>query len=368
MIIIGAGSHGLSLAYHLFKKDISNITIIEQKRIGYGSSGRNASRYRYHFYSKDNIEFAIEGIKYLYKEAKDLEYNPLLYRTGYLWLLDDKYVETFRKLDSLWEKYNIKGKFINCNEFEYLKKDGLCYFAPQDGAFHHDYINYSYYEKIRDKYNIIISKASKIHVENNRIKGVILEDGTEIKDDTVVVTAGAWSGEIFKTMNINLPIYPDKKEIYITEDIKFKIKPLIIDFNDRIYFSQTLKGEIIGGVEDEAEKTQFQHFSISLQNTIHFLKSIRNLIKDIDGIGIMRGWSGYYEMTPDHSHVMGYSNSWPEGLYVDAGYSGHGMMFAPFSGHIMADLIADNRKSKFIDIFSPERFQKKKLIDEKMVI
>ncbi len=131
--------------------------------------------------------------------------------------------------------------------------------------------------------------------------------------------------------------------------------------------SQTLKGEIIGGIEDKRDFL-FYPFTISIENTVKFLKGVRNLIKGAEGIGILRGWSGYYEMTPDHSHIMGYSNSWPDGLYIDAGYSGHGMMFSPFSGKIMADLIADNIKSKFIRIFSPDRFKNNQLVQENMVI
>lgn len=200
-----------------------------------------------------------------------------------------------------------------------------------------------------------------------KVKGVILEGNKEIQDDIIVITAGAWSSEILKSINISVPIYPERKEIYITEDIRFMIKPLVIDFGRKVYFSQTLKGEIIGGVEEERER-KFEPFSTSLQNLLHFLKSLRELVKNVEGIGILRGWSGYYEMTPDHSHVMGYASEWPEGLYIDAGYSGHGMMFAPYSGKLMADLIADNKKHKFIDIFSPERFAKGKLINETMVI
>ncbi len=367
MIIIGAGSHGLSLAYHLIKKGINNIILIEQNRIGYGSSGRNASRYRYHFYAKENIEFALEGIKYLISQRREFKYNPLIYKTGYLWLLDNEnLIQNFRKLHSLWSSYSIGGKFLECKEFKFLKIDATCYFAPQDGAFHHDYILYSYYDEIKDKVNIKYGKVTKILQNNGKITGVQFESGEEIKDDTVIVTAGAWSGELLKTINIDLPIYPDRKEIFITEDVKFKVKPLVIDFKRQIYFSHTLKGEIIGGIEKE--DIGFKDFSVSFIDSIEYLKRLREVVKGIDGIGMLRGWSGYYEMTPDHSHVMGYDNEWPEGLYIDAGYSGHGMMFAPYSGKILADLIADNKKSRFIQLFSPNRFKEEKLIGENMVI
>lgn len=367
MIIIGAGAHGLSLAYHLVKEGVNNITIVEQKRIGYGSSSRNAGRFRFHFYSRENIEFALEGINYLIRQRGELKYNPLVYKTGYLWLLnDEKSIETFRKLHTLWSSYAIGGKFLDCNEFEFLKVDGTCYFAPQDGAFHHEYMIYSYYEEIKEKVSIKYAKVSRILYNNGKVVGVKLENGGEIKDDQVVITAGAWSGELLKTVDINLPIYPDRREIFITEDVKFRIKPLIIDLKRKIYFSHTLKGEIIGGIEKE--DVGFKEFSISFLDSMEYLQKLREVVKGVEGIGILRGWSGYYEMTPDHSHVMGYGNDWPEGLFINAGYSGHGMMFAPYAGKIMAELIADNRKNKFIHIFSPDRFKDGRLIEEKMVI
>ncbi|WP_338599805.1 FAD-binding oxidoreductase [Sulfolobus tengchongensis] len=370
IIIIGAGSHGLSLAYHLIKKGYTknDIALVEWKRIGYGSSSRNASRYRYHFNSKENVEYALEAIKYLKKQAKELEYNTMLMRTGYLWLIDgEQEYKLFRKLDSFWRSYNIGGKFIDCEKYSYLKFDGNCYLAPQDGAFHHDYILYSYYYSIKDKVSIIYDKAVSLISSRNRVEGVKLSSGKELQGDKIVITAGAWSNEIMSSIGLNVPIFPEKKEIYITEPLRYFIEPLIINSKLQIYFSQTLKGEIIGGIEDKREY-KFEEFTISINTIIKFLKTIKNLVKGIDGIGILRGWSGYYEMTPDSSHVMGYSDDWPEGLFIDAGYSGHGMMFAPYSGKIMADLIADSYKSKFIDIFSPSRFNMNRLINETLVI
>ncbi|WP_016730931.1 NAD(P)/FAD-dependent oxidoreductase [Saccharolobus islandicus] len=371
IIIVGAGSHGLSLAYHLVKKgyDKKDLTLIEWKRIGYGSSSRNASRYRYHFYSKENVEYAINAINYLKKQSKELEYNSLLLRTGYLWIInEEKEYSSFKKLDSFWSSYNIGGKFIECKDrYSYIKFEGQCYLAPQDGAFHHDYILYSYYYSIKDRVSMIYDKVVSLIKDDNKIKGVKLSSGKELYGDKIIVTAGAWSSEILSSIGIKIPIFPEKKEIYITEPLRYFIEPLIINSKLQIYFSQTLKGEIIGGIEDKREY-KFEEFTISISNTIKFLKGIRQLLKGIEGIGVLRGWSGYYEMTPDSSQIMGYSDDWPEGLFIDAGYSGHGMMFAPYSGKIMADLIADNYKNKFIDIFSPSRFKLNKLINETLVI
>ena len=366
IIIIGAGAHGLSIAYHLKKKGIKDVILIEMKRIGYGSSSRNIARFRYHFYSKENVEYAKKAIPYLISQAKELFLNPAINITGYLWVLrDEKQIETFKKLDSFWKGLSIGGKFVKCKDFEYLNYDGECYFAPQNGSFHHDYILYSYYIEIMKDYKIVYDEATEILVESGRVKGIKTSSGKTIEGDKIVITAGAWSGKLLEKVKLPNYIEPERIEAFITEPIKYFIKPLIID--KEFYFSQTLKGEIIGGIETRIEKG-FLPFTISFSEMVEFATKLKSLVKRIEGIGILRGWSGYYEMTPDHSHIMGYGENWPEGLYINAGYSGHGMMFAPYSGKLMADLVADDRKDPAIATFSPDRFTKYKLIEENLVI
>ncbi|BCU70388.1 NAD(P)/FAD-dependent oxidoreductase [Stygiolobus caldivivus] len=369
MIIVGAGSHGLSLAYHLVKKGFDkDIKIVEMRRIGFGSSSRNASRFRYHFNSRENINYAKKAIPYLLSHANELKLNPLLYFTGYLWVLrDEKQISMLKKLHNRWSSEGIGGKFVECEEFGFIKYDGLCYYAPQDGAFHHDYILYSYYIEVKGKAEIIIDEAKRIVFKGERVKGVELAHGGVLEDNEVVVTAGAWTGKLLENSGIKLPIYPEKKEIFITEDISFRVKPLVIDTLNKVYFSQTLKGEIIGGTETPIPYG-FLPFTNSLAELSHFLRAVRETIKGAEGIGILRGWSGYYEMTPDSSHIMGYDEEWPEGLYVNAGYSGHGMMFAPYSGKIMAELILDGVMREEMRPYLPNRFRTNKLIEENLVI
>jgi sarcosine oxidase subunit beta len=57
---------------------------------------------------------------------------------------------------------------------------------------------------------------------------------------------------------------------------------------------------------------------------------------------VMRAWAGLYEMTPDQ---MGIISALPggAGLYVLAGFSGHGFMHGPIAGQLMAELVADGR-------------------------
>ncbi|BBD72506.1 FAD-dependent oxidoreductase [Sulfodiicoccus acidiphilus] len=366
IVIVGAGGHGLSAAYHLLKRGVKNVVIIEAKRVGYGSSSRNISRYRVYFNDKKNVEFARKAMEFFSKESKELKFNTMFMRTGYLWILGEGPTEGFRRSTNLWDSEGLGGKYLDCNNFNFLKEGlGECYFGPLAGSFHHDYLTLSYYEEVRKVHTFLSGEVTQLLSSGGKVKGVVVE-GRQVQADTVLITAGAWTSRLLSSLGLSIPIVPERKEAYITEDVKFKVKPLVIDLATGVYFSHTLKGEIIGGIDRGVQG--FVEFSISLDNMLAYLKRLRHLVRGIEGIGLMRGWSGFYEMTPDRSHVMGFDPQWPEGLFIDAGYSGHGMMMSPLSGEIMAKMIVDGKIDGLAQPFTPERFRTHKLLEENMVI
>ena len=55
-----------------------------------------------------------------------------------------------------------------------------------------------------------------------------------------------------------------------------------------------------------------------------------------------RGWAGLYEMSPDRHGILGPAPGMP-GLWLANGFSGHGVMHAPATGRIVADLVTNGR-------------------------
>jgi sarcosine oxidase subunit beta len=72
---------------------------------------------------------------------------------------------------------------------------------------------------------------------------------------------------------------------------------------------------------------------------------------------IVDSWSCYYEMTPDGHPVVG-AVPGVRGLYVAAGFSGHGCMHAPATAQLVVEEMLDGH-AHTIDItdLSLERFQ-----------
>jgi sarcosine oxidase subunit beta len=53
---------------------------------------------------------------------------------------------------------------------------------------------------------------------------------------------------------------------------------------------------------------------------------------------LMRGWAGLYGMTPDQTGIVS-GVPGTDGLYVVAGFSGHGFMHGPIAGQLMAEIV-----------------------------
>ena len=60
----------------------------------------------------------------------------------------------------------------------------------------------------------------------------------------------------------------------------------------------------------------------------------------------MGGYSGVYDVTPDHQPVLGAIPEY-EGLYADFGWSGHGFKHSPVIGDILSDVVLHGRSADF---------------------
>ncbi len=74
-------------------------------------------------------------------------------------------------------------------------------------------------------------------------------------------------------------------------------------------------------------------------------------------VEIRSSWSCYYEMTPDDHPIVG-SVPGVDGLYIAAGFSGHGFMHAPATARLIVEEMLDGG-ARTLDIsdLSLERFQ-----------
>ncbi|WP_069806485.1 NAD(P)/FAD-dependent oxidoreductase [Vulcanisaeta thermophila] len=377
VVVIGAGIVGLATAYYLSRRGF-NVAVLEKGYVGSGSSTRNAGRYRVHFGNRENTEFAIRAIKKLESLSSELGWNGVFERSGYLWLIrSERVLKLYEELNNeIWKPLGVPVEILSTDEirerFPYINTQGIigAAFGPQDGAFHHDYIVMGYYERALDLGVHIYeySEAKSIGIESNRVVNVS-SNNVFIRTKAVVFAAGAWTGELMKSMlNIEVPIKPLRREIGITEPVRPIINTYVIDTERSfLYVGQTMRGEILGSIELEGVEG-FLPYGNTLNWLSTWAREVIKLIPALRNIRVMRVWSGYYEMTPDNSHIMGRSEDWPEGIYVVSGFSGHGFMFGPLAAELLAKYIATGEVDPLMKPFLPTRFKTGNLIRERLII
>jgi len=374
--IIGEGIIGLSIGYNIARRGERDLVVIEGKHMGYGSSTRSASHFRVHFWSDENVRFAIEARKRLLRLGEELSFNPLVETNGYMWLLyEEALLQAYRKRNAKWAELGVPGRLLSSDDLEanhpYISTAGLlgAFFGPQDGSLHHDFLMFGYRDAILKSGGEIRERveAKRLIADGNRIRGVETSTGF-VEADNVVVAAGVGCNQILETLGIRLPMASERREICVLEPMRPFIKTFVINTKLKsFYVAQTLRGESIGSIDPHPAKQ-----SLELGNTIEFLKEFSRAavltIPTLRKARVLRVWSGFYEVTPDHSQILGRDPEWPDGLYVAAGFSGHGLMMAPFVGEVMADQILEDRIHPLMKPYDPTRFEEKREIKETLVM
>ena len=80
---------------------------------------------------------------------------------------------------------------------------------------------------------------------------------------------------------------------------------------------------------------------------------------------VRAAWGGLYEVTPDNHPLIGEMG---EGWWIAAGFSGHGVMHAPATGMLLAELLVTGRSSLDISSLRMSRFREGQPIVETNVI
>jgi sarcosine oxidase subunit beta len=74
---------------------------------------------------------------------------------------------------------------------------------------------------------------------------------------------------------------------------------------------------------------------------------------------------GEYDVTPDHQPLLGRVD---EGLYVAAGFSGHGFMIAPAVARLVADAVLGAPPDETLEILDVARFAENRTVPEPVLI
>ena len=96
VVIVGGGIIGASIAYHLTKKGVRDVLVLERDRLGSGSTGKNAGGIRLQFSSEINVKLSQRSLPHIERFADEIGTDPDFHQVGYLFLItEDRDVAAF---------------------------------------------------------------------------------------------------------------------------------------------------------------------------------------------------------------------------------------------------------------------------------
>ncbi|MGI6585353.1 MAG: NAD(P)/FAD-dependent oxidoreductase [Lutisporaceae bacterium] len=379
--IIGGGVIGLATAYYLLKAGKS-VAVLERAEIGSGASSSCDDMIL--LQSKKPgiaLTLAMESLEMYRDLPRELGMDiGFLSLGGMIIIEDDKQLKIMENFVKQQISYGLDVEIV----------DRKTLFKKQPHVAR--YMIASTYSKSDSQVNPLLLMRAFLHnglrmgmdvfrhtpvIDIDRIgdrwmlKG---EKGINIECDSIVIAAGAWSAEIGKMLDIDIPIKPVKGQIAVTEQIApigetncwtaayiaSKHDPYIMpdrsEYDKEIglgfAFSRTSEGNyLIGSTRENAgfdKSTNFKAISRILEQT-------RKYFPIMNQVNIIRTIAGFRPGTKDGSPIIGAVDGFP-GLFIAAGHEGDGIALSPITGKIMAEMVQGVGDHKRLDELNLRRF------------
>src|SRR2546427_8030690 len=352
---------GCSLAFYLSRAG-RHVIVIDRGRIGQGATAACAGGIRAQFSTEINVRIGMEAKRLLARFAEETGQTADFRPVGYLFLLttederlrfhDVLELQRIWGLDDVVELEPAEARALVAG----LQTDDLtgATFCPSDGLAGPNEVTYGFANAARRRGALILEDTplDAFLTQGDRVTGVVTAHGQIMSDDTVIC-AGPWSAAVGARLGLALPIAPSRRQVFVSEPFSGieRRNPMTIDFHTSFYFHPEGDGVLFGMSDPSTPPGEATTVDWSFLERITAVAQRR--WPPLLDARVKTAWAGLYEMTPDYQPLIGPLRP---GLWVAAGFSGHGFMMAPAIGRWLAGWMVDGAPPNDLAAFAPNRF------------
>jgi glycine oxidase len=188
--------------------------------------------------------------------------------------------------------------------------------------------------------------VTEVNLSDNRVIGISTKK-TSFLAPQVVNCAGAWSGQVGPHA---LPTRPVKGQMLcLLAPSREFLKHVIRSPN--IYLIPRSDGRILVGATVE-ESGFDKRTDVAAMQRLH--RAAIALIPELKNAKILEDWAGLRPGTPDALPILGTTST--PGYYVATGHFRDGILLAPITARVMAQVISGRNPDYDLTPFSPNRF------------
>ena len=383
VVIVGGGIVGSSIAYHLAAAGCRNVIVLEREtHTGKGSTGKSMGGVRAQFSTPVNIQMSLYSIPF-YAAFDEVMGHPAGYRPqGYLFMATTSaHMDYLRTNHAKQASLGLKtARLLTGDEirgmYPQLRGDDIIggSFCSTDGFVDPYSAMNGFMAKATEQGAKLWRDCEMTGVERDDVGGAICAVNTakgKISTRVAVNAAGAWAAGVAAMAGVDLPVQPLRRMLVPTEpfDEFPHTAPMIIDMSTGFHFRPEGRGFLLAWNDAEETPGYKLNFEPSFIEKILVHAADRVPCFEHVPVNPKRAWAGLYEMSPDHHPIIGPAPG-VKGLFFANGFSGHGVMHAPATGKLTADLILRGTSEIISDprAFALERFAEGRAIHETAVL
>ena len=356
---------GCAIAYHLTRRGVKDVLVLERETVGSGTTSKAAGGIRAQFSTEAEIRFSLEAIGVFERFEDEFGVDPGYTKIGYLFLVSDPAdLRGFETRIALQRRLGVDVRVITPDDAKKLvpalRVDDLiaAVWGPGDGLAGPAEVTSAFARRARALGARIAEgvQVTGISRTGDRVVGVSTTDG-DVSGPLVINAAGPSAARIGRMAGVEVAVHPRRRHIFFTEpfpEIPGPV-PLTTDRRSGFYFRKELEQILLspGDVEDIGADFDVPMDSGMVAEAVQ--KAV-DRVPVLEQARIAGGWAGLRPLTPDDHAIIGWAPG-VAGFFLAVGFGGHGFQHSPATGRHVAAWIVDGKPAMDLSLFDPGRFE-----------
>ncbi|MFO1447424.1 MAG: FAD-dependent oxidoreductase [Opitutaceae bacterium] len=363
VVVIGAGVHGATVAYHLAKAGAGRVIVIDKAGVAGGPTAKSGAMLRPIFTEAPYIQLVMRSIEMLEHwddvvggEAGFVERGFLRITRNFSEADLGGNLDLMKSLGAEFEILGLDALKTRVPDAEFVG-DELGLWLPRSG-FADPVLTTRTLARAAQRRGVEIWEGTQVTgllARDSRISGV-QTDRDLIHTRTVVNCAGPWSTRLAAGIGVELPIETHRggTSLFQRPEALPVGSPIFSDGVHQVYFREVndhvLRAAHFGWTKHQVDPDTYDE-TISSEQYLGLRDDLRKRFRSMRRSVYAGGFSAIYDMTPDAHPIIGNIGG-IDGFWCNCGWSGNGFASAAAVGEPIVDLMQGKTPGVDLSLFA----------------
>jgi glycine/D-amino acid oxidase-like deaminating enzyme len=376
VIVVGCGITGASTAYHLARRGVGRVLLLDRDKPAAGGTGKSAALVRQHYSTPLMARLALAGVGMFARMADELGQDGGYRRVGWAFFVPPDALAAAQRNLAMQQRVGVATRILDDAEITanmpWLNRDGLAAVVwEQEGGYADPVRATEAYVAAFQRHGGEFRAKTPVRAlrrNGDRIDGIVT-DAETIAAGAVVNAAGPWAPRLAASAGIELTMRVLREQDTVWQVPAGRAMPecAISNAVDATYLRPLGHGRFLLGrgfpkpYEDCDPENYKQTADESFIAEVQARADLR--FPPFQGAKLVTAYTALYDVTPDWYPFVG-PRAGLSGYFDASGGSGHGFKIGPAIGRELAGWIIDGRSSEDFAALSYDRVAQGRLFQQ----